>query len=366
MKADEELRETIALSLADSLGPVAFKALIGKYKKPSRILKARGSDLRKVTGLKDAAVKEIKDAKLLEKADREIEKALKQDVHIVTCFDEAYPEELKAIYDPPIALYVKGRLPDARLPKVAVVGSRVCSLYGRGMAHGISETLAHNGVVVVSGLALGIDSAAHEGALSGDGITIAVLGGGLSKLYPPDNKQLAAKIVEKGAVISEYPMEMEPLKQYFPRRNRIISGLSCGVLVVEAKEKSGALITANLALEEGRDVFAVPGNADSARSQGTNSLLKQGAKLVTSAADILEELELSARRLPLKKKAPAPSHPVSADEETILSMVDGDARHVDDLIEGIGWPSARVIAALSLLEIKGLVRQLPGKHFVTA
>lgn len=365
MKLTEELRQTVALSLVGNMGPAAFKALIEKYKRPSALFKASEKELLKMNGLKRVNLREIKDPKLFEKADREIEKALKEKTRIVTFFDEEYPEELKAIYDPPVLLYVRGRLPDPALPKVAVVGSRVCSLYGRKMAHEISSGLAREGVAVISGLALGIDSAAHEGALAADGITVAVLGGGISKLYPAENKKLAQEIIEKGAVISEYPMQMLPLKQHFPVRNRIISGLSRGVLVVEAKEKSGALITANLALEEGREVFAVPGNADSARSEGTNSLLKQGAKLVTTAGDILEELKMPRVSSPINKTGkPGEKIPLNPDEEKLLSLMDGEALHVDELIEGSGLGPSKVIASLSMLEIKGLVKQLPGKRFI--
>lgn len=363
MNKAEELRQWVALSLVKDLGPQAFKMLIQRYQKPEAIFKASTQELRKFKELKRVRAEAIKDPELFREADREIAKALKQKVQIVSRFDEAYPEELKMIYDPPILLYVKGRLPDAGLSKVAVVGSRICSLYGRKMSHGLSRDLARNRVVIVSGLALGIDSAAHEGALEADGITIAVLGGGLSKLYPPQNRNLADRIAEKGAILSEYPMDMEPLKQYFPMRNRIISGLSRGVVVVEAKEKSGALITASLALEEGRDVFAVPGNADSARSQGTNALLKQGARLVTSAEDVLEELKISAVKAGNQAGARKEIPCVGEDEEKILSLMDAGPLHADQLIEDSGLRPQAAIASLSLLEIKGLVKQLPGKYF---
>lgn len=364
MKITEELRQVVALSLVKNMGPVAFKALIQKYKKPSLVFKAVERDLIKMSELRRVSFKEFKDPALFKKADAEIGKALKEKARIITCFDENYPQELKTIYDPPILLYVKGQLPDPSFSRVAVVGSRICSLYGKTMAHAISKELAQNHVVVVSGLALGIDSSAHEGALAGGGLTVAVLGGGISKLYPPENKNLAERIAEKGAVISEYPMGMMPLRQFFPMRNRIISGLSRGVLVVEAKEKSGALITANLALEEGREVFAVPGNIDSMRSRGTNSLLKQGARLVTSAEDILEELKISVSRSAAAQSAEVRRHSLSTEEEKVLSLMNGETIQIDDLIEESGLIPSKVISSLSLLEIKGLVKQLPGKNYI--
>ena len=304
---------------------------------------------------------------LFEKAEQEIHKALKQKVEIISFLDKRYPPELQEIYDAPILLYVKGELPQSRIPKVAIVGSRKASLYGLRMAKTIAADLARSGVVVVSGLALGIDSAAHEGALTGSGITLAVLGGGLSKLYPPQNKRMAQEIVKKGALISEYPMEMEPKPQYFPMRNRIISGLSQAVLIVEAGQKSGALITADTALEQGRDVLAIPGNADSERSRGTNSLLKQGAKLVTSAQDILEELqtakgkENAASSNGLSERKPLNLAP---DEEKLFSLLQNEPIHMDTLIEESGLAVNVTISQLSRLQIKGYVKELPGKNFV--
>jgi DNA processing protein len=304
---------------------------------------------------------------LLKKADAEIKKAEKQKAEIVTFFDENYPAELREIYDPPILLYAKGALPPQGSAKVAVVGSRASSLYGQRTARNIARDLASAGVVVVSGMALGIDTAAHEGALSADGITVAVLGGGLSRIYPKENKKIAEQIAEKGAVISEYPMEMEPRPAYFPIRNRIISGLSQAVLVVEAKEKSGALITADAALEQGRDVFAVPGNVDSERSGGTNNLLKQGAKLASSAEDILEELRSKAESVlsvrPSLKKVPAETKDLGENEKRILSLLDSETLQADVLIEQSGLSAGETMTALTFLQMKGLVKEWPGKNF---
>ncbi len=353
MKVTEELKTIVAISLLENMGPVAFKRLLEAFGSVSKIIK--------VPEIK------LKSKRLFEMADEEIKKASVQGVEIISRLDKRYPAALKEIHDPPILLYVKGRLPSESVPKVAVVGSRVASLYGIRTAETISRGLAEAGVAVVSGMAVGIDSAAHQGALSADGVTIAVLGGGLSRLYPHENKKMAQEIVKKGAVISEYPMEMSPRPAYFPIRNRIISGLSSAVLVVEAKQKSGALITVDLALEQGRDIFAVPGNVDSARSGGTNALLKEGAKLAMSADDILEELNIKKVSAPArgeKRKSSEPATNLSEEENKLLSLINSESAHVDSLIEHSGASASKTIAALSLLEIKGFLKQLPGKHYV--
>ena len=289
-------------------------------------------------------------------------------VRTVSIKDKEYPGLLREIYDPPKELYVKGALPPGDVPMVAVVGSRMTSHYGLRTARAIAADLAAAGVVVVSGMALGIDTASHEGALSAGGKTIAVLGSGFAHLYPPENKKLAEKIAQRGAVITEYPMNTKPEPWNFPRRNRIISGLSLGVLVVEARLKSGALITADLALEQGRDVFAVPGNVDSAKSGGTNWLLKQGAKVATSAEDILEELitSIASSKKKPKEKNASEDEDLSDEEKNLLSLFDSEPIHVDALLESSRLPASRAISALSLLEIKGRLKQLPGKHFVRA
>ncbi len=361
MKVTDELRQIVALTLVKNVGPVTFKKLIEIFGTVPAIFKARSKELAMVKGISRVNVPELMDKRLMTRADLEIKKALEAKADIITYFDARYPEVLKEIFDPPILLYVKGRLPEKGYLGIAVVGSRVASLYGQKMAVTISRELAQAGIVVVSGLATGIDGAAHEGCLEGGGVTVAVLGGGISKLYPPENKKLAERIVEKGAVISEYPMDMFPMPEHFPVRNRIISGLSRGVVVVEAKKKSGALITVDAALEQGREVFAVPGPADSLRSQGTNHLLRQGAKLATGVEDILEELKIKPAK---KHEAQTRAKSLGEDETTLLSLLDGQSLHVDTLIEKSGIPTSRAIAALSLLEIKKWVKQLPGKNFI--
>ena len=287
-------------------------------------------------------------------------------VDLIRVKDKEYPASLKEIYDPPAQLYVKGSLPDDSVPKVAVVGSRITSHYGLRTAKAIAADLATAGVVVVSGMALGIDTAAHEGALSVGGKTIAVLGSGFSNLYPRENKKLAEQIIKNGALITEYPAEMEPKALNFPRRNRIISGISCAVLVVEARKKSGALITADFALEQGRDVFAVPGNVDSPKSGGTNWLLKEGAKVAMCAEDILQEMNIQAapQKTILKQGNENNNRDLSAEEKKLLALFDSEPLHVDVLLESSRMPLSKAISVLSLLEIKGRLKQLPGKNFV--
>ena len=280
----------ILLNMVQDIGYIRLKGLLDEFKSPENILRAPVEGLRSVKGIGPSIAKAVKNAGSDYDVEKEIALAEKSGVVILTVFDEDYPERLKNIYDPPVILYVKGSIKKEDSLAVSIVGSRKCTYYGMNMADNIAEKLAFSGVTVVSGLARGIDTAAHKGALK-SGRTIAVLGSGLGNIYPAENKPLSEKIAQNGAVVSEFPMHMPPNKNNFPQRNRIISGLSVAVLVVEAANKSGALITADFALEQGRDVFAVPGAAGRLSSAGTNSLIKQGAKLIDSAEDILEELK---------------------------------------------------------------------------
>lgn len=313
----------------------------------------------------------------------ELSLARQAGVHVVTREQSGYPKVLREIHDPPPALYIKGSLP-AEETAVAVVGSRHASRYGLQMAEQLSYELAVRGVTIVSGLARGIDGAAHRGALRAGGRTIAVLGSGLSIVYPPEHEALAEQIVEQGALVSEYPMTMQPLAQNFPPRNRIISGLSLGVVVVEAAARSGALITAGCALEQGREVFAIPGQITTSTSQGTHHLLKEGARLVTAVEDILEELRLtppvrlrSGRRPEQGRGAPQPvagaapsaamgkAPPLAEEEQRIIACVSqNEPRYIDTIAEASGMEMSEVSSALSQLELRHAVRQLPGKRFI--
>lgn len=290
----------------------------------------------------------------------------KYNVDITTIFDAHYPKLLKQIHSPPIVLYSKGKLLEKTELAIAVVGSRLASMYGLTTAERLGYELASRGLVVVSGLARGIDSAAHKGALKGHGKTIAVLGSGLDIMYPPENQRLAEEIIEKGgAVVSEFPMGTPPHQKNFPRRNRVISGLSLAVVVVEAAKESGALITADFALEQNREVFAVPGKVDSATSFGTNQLIKEGARLVQTADDIMDELKLKLK--PSGMTGREPLRPVlSAEEEAIYKNLSAEPKYIDEVMESAKMPLNKITTLLFKLQLKKLVKELPGKNFVRA
>ncbi|MBU3934057.1 MAG: DNA-processing protein DprA [Candidatus Omnitrophica bacterium] len=280
---------------------------------------------------------------------------------------EGYPTNLKYIYDPPPDLYIKGNIIPQDNIAIAIVGSRQASYYGLKNAQELAFELAAGGITIISGLARGVDSAAHRGALKAKGRTIAVLGSGLNMIYPVENKGLAEEISRNGAVISEFPQDTPPHRQNFPRRNRIISGLSLGVLVVEAAKRSGALITVGFALEQGREVFALPGKIDSFTSQGTHDLIKQGAKLVESAEDIIEELEplKSCRINQTKSESRTKIEPnLPEEEKQIYSYLSSEPLHIDELAQKVNLSYGRLLTCLLKLEYKKLVKELPGKAFV--
>ncbi|MBI2095475.1 MAG: DNA-protecting protein DprA [Candidatus Omnitrophica bacterium] len=370
MKTADELVQVVALSLVENLGPVTFKKLVEEFGSVQAVWEAGKRGLSRLARVKKIAAnvpRDLGSEAFLDRAAEEIKTAGDHGVEIVTFFDARYPADLKEIFDPPILLYVQGDLPEEGLPEIAVIGSREASLYGARMARSIARGLAAAGAAVVSGMARGVDSQAHEGALEADGVTVAVLGGGLSRLYPPENRRLAARIAKKGAVISEYPMRRFPEPGNFPVRNRIISGLSRAVVVVEAREKSGALITVDAALEQGRDVFAVPGNADSARSRGTNRLLKQGAKLAESAEDILEELglqKIGTARAGVSGKQNPRAEVLTEAERSVLSFFDSEPLSADELVDKSGLAASQVVGTLLSLEMKRRVRKEPGNFFV--
>ncbi|MFZ5898253.1 MAG: DNA-processing protein DprA [Bacillota bacterium] len=295
--------------------------------------------------------------------ERELERLSRKGIRFVTWEDSDYPGRLRHIFDPPAVIFYKGRLAPEDDLAVAVVGSRRCTYYGRAVAGDLGEGLARAGVTVVSGMARGIDSAAHRGALKGGGRTIAVLGTGLDVVYPRENTKLMHEIAENGAVLSEFGLGVQPEPWHFPVRNRIIAGISCGVVVVEAAERSGALITADLALESNRDVMAVPGPVTSPTSRGANKLIKQGARLVEDVEDILDELGL-LQLFPGDVEALA-AVSLSPGEEQVLGILreQGGPVGEDELITRSAQPPAQVTAALAYLEIKGLVTRLPGRLY---
>lgn len=368
------MKELLLLNMANGVGSVKTKALLDYFGSPENIFKANPAELMNVAGIGRKISENILNVSrdrglLLEKEFNLIEK---HGVKAVTIFDDGYPVNLKQIYDPPIVLYVKGNLkPDDKLA-IAIVGSRRCSHYGSQASQRLAAELAGLGITVVSGMARGIDTAAHNGALNAGGRTIAVLGSGLANIYPPENKKLAEKIAQSGAIISEFPMTAPPLAENFPRRNRIISGLSLGAVVVEAAKDSGALITARCALEQGREVFSVPGQAGAGTAFGTNQLIRDGAKLVETARDILEELAplvkdcldlggLDMQGMP-GQKTPMPAN-LKSEELKILEALGSGPLYIDQIVEDSEVPVSATSSALTGLEIRGLVKRLPGNVF---
>jgi DNA processing protein len=351
----------VALNLVPEIGSIRLNKLLEFFGTPQNILKAPAEKLTGVFGIGETIASKIHS---FQESDlkKEFETAEKLGLSILTQEDAAYPVNLKNIYDPPIVLYVKGTLEEEDKRAVAIVGSRRASFYGLNSAERFASELSRLGLVVVSGMARGIDTCAHRGALKEDGRTIAVIGSGFNHLYPPENKELAEEICRNGAVVSEFPVDTQPFPQNFPRRNRVISGLSLGVLVVEAAENSGALITADFALEQGREVFALPGKVDSSGSYGTNGLIQQGAKLVTCMQDILEELGLEAQAP--KKDQAEPKADLSTDELRLFQLLSKDGLSFDELVENSGLDIPVISDILLKLQMKKLIKHLPGKQFV--
>jgi DNA processing protein len=313
----------------------------------------------------------------LKDAEKEVQEVTKTDCRLITVDSEDYPPLLKQIPDAPLLLYVRGDAKSLLQHAVAIVGTRRPSAYGSSVAHRLAHDLAQRQLVVVSGMARGIDSAAHRGALEANGPTVAVLGSGIDVIYPRENQRLAEQIMKSGAVISEFPLGTGPTPENFPIRNRIISGLSLGVVVVEAAEYSGSLITARLAVDQNREVFAVPGNITSAQSFGPNHLIKQGAKLVDQWMDVIEEFPAEIRMQLLPPAGASQGEPMDAkagslfeaslnpDQKAIFEVLRADqALFVDEIVGAARVPQPRVLAALLELEMNGLIRQLPGKNFI--
>lgn len=365
-----DIESFLILNMIEGLGPSRLKVLLEHFGSPEEVLRANQEKLQGIPNIGKALSQAIVSSKERIDLKEELELIERNQVRIITLFDETYPENLKEIFDPPILLYVKGELLAEDLACVAIVGSRRTSFYGRQTAERISQDLAQKGITVVSGMARGIDTASHRGALKGGGRTIAVLGNGLNLIYPPENAKLADEIAQSGALISEFPMKMPPYKENFPRRNRIISGLALGVVVVEAAQRSGSLITAGFALEQGREVFAVPGRADSFSSKGTHNLIKEGARLVENYEDIIEELspilEKYIHEMPLRAKKEEEVFQPKLDgaEKVIYDSLSTEPKHIDLVADSTNLPISQILSTLMKLEVRRLVKELPGKMFV--
>ena len=362
MASADELKYWVGFSRMPGIGRVKISQLLEHFSTLEHAWKASTGELRKA-GLDSKSADTIVNMRPRISLDAEMESLKRYKVKVLTCGSATYPQRLREIYDYPPVLYVRGNpLPEDETC-LAVVGTRRATVYGRQVTEEIVSDLARNKVTIVSGLAKGIDSIAHRAALEAGGRTIAVFACGLDIVYPAENANLAREIMEHGALISEYPLGIRPKADNFPRRNRIMSGLSLGVLVVEAGESSGALITANQALEQNRDVFAVPGSILSPASRGTNHLIQEGAKLVRNHVDILEELNLAmvAQQLEMKEILPADEN-----ESLLLKQLSAEPTHIDEVCRHSRLTPALVSSTLTMMELKGMVKQVGGMNYVLA
>lgn len=404
MTFSEETKSLVHLSIIPGVGYQTIERLLASFGSAQRALDATREELARVEGLSLKASQQLIRGRSRVSVDRELDLVEAHNCHLVAINDSAYPMLLKEIVDPPPLLYVRGELGEPDAPIITIVGTRSPTNYGKTISRQLSQQLAENGVTIVSGFARGIDTCAHQGALQANGRTIAVLGNGLSQIYPNENKDLADEIVESGALISEFPMSVPPFPKNFPRRNRLVSGLSSGTVVVEASVRSGSLITARHAAEQGREVFAVPGQIFSKQSKGSHQLINQGAKLINAIDDIweafpdrrltpsftsspvqlnLDQNDLSSGQansnlfaeVPAqdtssgsvetpKVKPSTQSAPVlSADEQVVLEAIDVPCSHIDQIARTTALPMNKVSSTLVMLELKGIVQQMPGKQF---
>ena len=373
-----DIEKWLKLIRADSVGPVTFAKLIKHFSSTDCALGASVSDLAEVDGIGFKTAEQIAATRDKFNTSAELELARKLGVWLINLDDERYPSLLKRIYDPPPVLYIKGSLTAADNLAISIVGSRRCSLYGQEQSSQLAHFLSSAGFTICSGMARGIDTAAHQGALSAGGRTIAVQGCGLANIFPPENKKLFELIADSGACISELPLQYEPLAENFPPRNRIIAGLSLGTIVVEAAPNSGALITAAAALENNREVMAVPGKIDSPLSRGAHQLIKRGAKLVESVEDVMEALGYIGERLQSHVTAAAAKASeriekplfdvsqlnLSGNEKTIYDCLGKEPLHIEQIIAGTNLTPGGINAGLISLRLKGLIKQLPGSLFL--
>lgn len=364
-----ELVESLRLSLVSGVGPLLRKALLERFVTPAAVLAAGKNELQSVQGIGPITAARIVAAKDEINAELELQIAAEHGIDVLTEASDDYPRPLRTIHDPPGVLFRRGE-PNAQDElAVAIVGTRHATRYGIAQAERLAASLARTGFTVVSGLARGIDAAAHRGALAAGGRTIAVLASGLLEIYPPEHQKLADEVAAGGYIVSESPPRMIPLSGAFPQRNRIISGLSVGTIVVEAAERSGALITARHAYEQGREVFAVPGPIDSRLSRGCHALIKDGAKLVESIDDVLAELGPLAENIQRDDGTllTQPAELLLNDiEQQVLNTIDGAATSIDDIAKTSGLPIHRVLSTISVLEMRRLVRRVSGTQVARA
>ena len=366
--AMNEIEACIVLNMLPRIGPIRFRELMRTFGKATDVLRTDVEALSSVKGISRKLALEISSWERSVDVQKEIQLVNDAGVKAIIQADESYPPLLREIHDPPIVLYVWGELTEQVCQNaLGIVGSRQPSHYGTEITKKLAYQLAYAGITVISGLARGIDTCAHQGALAAQGKTIAVLGCGLSTIYPPENYSLAEKIAETGAVISEFPMFTKPDRQTFPMRNRIISGCCQGILVAEAGVNSGALISANQALEQGRTVFAVPGQIDRPNSYGANRLIQQGAKLVMSAEDVVTELGLLVpaenNSIPTSTPSAVP-RALNEIEAKVFQAIHADETPIDLIVLNSALPTSEVASTLFTLEMKKIIKQLPGKHYI--
>ena len=358
----------VALNMIEGVGPVRARSLLEHFGEAPRILSASLTELQRVRNIGEDTARAIHDWEKTIDLQGELKRIQDFGVHVLIQTDDLYPESLREIYDPPLVLYVKGALTAKDKNAVALVGSRMTTHYGIETARKLGYQLGYVGVTVVSGGARGVDTAAHQGALTAKGRTIAVLGTGINLVFPPENAELFERIAASGAVMTQFPFNRPADKQSFPIRNRIVAGMTLGTVVVEANLTSGALITANFATEYGRQVFAVPGRIDSPRSKGCHDLIKKGAKLCEGAEDILSEFEYlfpASNRLPSAGETGVlPALELNENEKLAYETLGSEERSIDEVIRKSGLPSSAVSVSLLSLEMKRVVKQLPGKMFV--
>ena len=364
---EQRLLAALRLTLVSGIGPRTQQALLDHFETPARVLAAAAEQLREVPGVGPKLANEIREQAGSDAAEREWAECRRLGVHILLRDDADYPRLLREVCDPPAVLYSRGQLEQRDEMAVAIVGARRCTLYGKQQAERLAAGLARAGMTVVSGLARGVDAAAHRGALEAGGRTLAVAATGLATVYPPEHEDLAAQISEAGAVLSEARLDQKPVAGLFPQRNRIISGLCAGVIVVEASQRSGALHTARHAMEQGRDVFAVPGRIDSLASEGCHNLIRDGACLIRNVDDVLESLGPLVAPVPQQSGGEVHSPrelTLNEQERRVLEAVPTEPSHIDEVLRAADIDSSRVLATLTVLEMKRMIQRLPGGYLV--
>jgi len=368
-EADSELLDRLRLHLVPGIGPRHQRALLDRFSSAAEVLSASLGELEQVSGVGPKLARLIHAARNSNSAEQELESCRKSGFTLLSQESQDYPRNLAEVCDSPLLLYCRSELRPEDNLAVGIVGSRRCTIYGTHQAEKFGQALAMAGITVVSGLARGIDAAAHRGALAGGGRTIAVSATGLNQVYPPEHKDLADQIAQNGAVISESRLDQRPTSGIFPQRNRIISGLALGVLIVEANRKSGALHTARHAMEQNREVMAIPGRIDNLASEGCNDLIRDGATLIRHVDDVLEALAplVQPVKTSTDKEVRSPRElTLNEQEREILNLITSDPQHLDEIIRASEIDSSRVLATLTVLEMKRMVRRLPGGMLIRA